>query len=138
VFDETLTAENGATVHFAKGINVLSVNGIDVNEAWYGETYWSDESARVVLPAGKADVVFDLYYVEGTKNNTKTFSAKNVALPLSLEAGKAYTVAFVMADGINLGILATGDRGIGVFDELPDMFGGLSGTRIFFSPMEFE
>ncbi|GMO39718.1 MAG: hypothetical protein Pg6C_00340 [Treponemataceae bacterium] len=139
VFDGRITAENGATVYFGKGVNVLSVNGIDVNEAWYGKTYWSDESARVILPAGKTAIVFDLYFVEGVKNNSKTFSAKSMELHLNFEAGKEYTVAFVPAAGSNLGILATGQRGIGIYDKLPDMFGGLSdSSRIDFIPMEFQ
>jgi hypothetical protein len=139
VFDQGIPPENGATVHFGDGIHVLTVNGIDVNEAWYGKTFWSNESVRVVLPAGKTDIVFDLYYVESGQNYTNTFSAKGKELSLNLAAGKEYTMAFIWVKESGWWIFAKGHRGIGIYDKLPGVFGGLSDkNRILFFAMEFQ
>jgi hypothetical protein len=138
-FDDGLTAETGATVLFNKGINVLTVNGIDVDKAWYGKSFWSDESARVLLPAERIDIVFDLFYVESTPSYTKTFSAKNLSLTLNLETGGQYTVSFIWVKESGFFIFAKGHYGIGVYNKLPNVLGSLSdGDRIEFYPIEFN
>jgi hypothetical protein len=114
-FDDTVPKEETTVVLFAEGIHVLALNGVDVDEAWYGSSYWSNESANVTLPAGETDVEYDLYYVQSNGQSSTTFSAKDLRLIYVFEAGKKYIVSFgskggFLGIGAKWGIFLTEDK----------------------------
>jgi len=129
VFDKGITKEEGATVLFNAGINVLTVNGIEIKKGAWNKggivnLVMSTEMVQVVLPAGKVDIVFDLYYKVSSSVTFQKWSAKNISLTLNLESGKQYTVAFVLINkkGVTksgFGTTAMSEKfGIGVYNKL--------------------
>jgi hypothetical protein len=101
VFDKEVPLEDTAQVLFDEGIHVLALNGIDVDEAWYGSSFWSKESARVTIPAGETEVVYDLYWV---RNDGYTYRANGLKLIYNFEAGKKYMLYFgVKTKGFGFG-----------------------------------
>jgi hypothetical protein len=105
-FDETVPKERSAEVLFGEGIHVLTLNGVDVDEEWYGEEFWSNESARVTIPAGEASVEYDLLADISNGRYSTTFQAEGLKLIYSFEAGSKYELAFESRGGF-LGIGAT-------------------------------
>jgi hypothetical protein len=99
-FDESWPAEETAEVFFGEGLHVLTLNGVDVDEAWYGTTWRSNESATVILPAGETEVEYDLISSEGGIGYyIRTYSAEGLKLIYTFEAGKSYDLEFESRGG---------------------------------------
>ncbi|MDR2766980.1 MAG: hypothetical protein LBB82_01500 [Treponema sp.] len=99
--DESLTPEQGAEVTFWPEIYVSTINGIEVEEAWYGK--WNGHSSPITatIPAGETIVGFDIY---GSDNNfiySTIYTIDDLQMKFNFEAGKKYAVRFFVAGAYN-------------------------------------
>ena len=90
-FDPDIPKERTALVRFDESISVVTFNGVNIREAWYGgDNLWYNINA--VIPAGETRLLFNASRYFNRGNTTYHFRRNNLELNYTFEAGKEYTV----------------------------------------------
>ena len=90
-FDPDIPKERTALVRFDSDISVVTFNGVNIREAWYGgDDLWYNVNA--VIPAGETRLLFNMLAYFHRGNTTYTFKRNNLELNYNFEARGEYTV----------------------------------------------
>ncbi|GMO48008.1 MAG: hypothetical protein Ta2B_30110 [Termitinemataceae bacterium] len=99
VFDKTLPEEETALLSLNGGLIVFAFNGVDVKKSWYGNWARANKRIKVRVPAGEAEIEFDIVYTVNNGYTSTTYTAKDQLIKYNLEAGKKYIISFARKGG---------------------------------------
>ena len=89
-FDPNLPSEETAYIVISQAIFVKEYNGINVQDTWYKNDKLRVN--RVTLPAGEANLLFNIRAAFGRGNITYTLRIEDIQFKHNFEAGKEYTI----------------------------------------------
>jgi len=84
-----------------------------VDELYGGKATWSNDKAKLTVPAGNNSFTFNVYYTFSTRYSETTHTFKDIELRYNLEQGREYQIKGIIK---SLGIFKGYELFVGIYD----------------------